>query len=316
MKLTHLRYFEHLASVLNYTKAAKDLYIAQPTLSTAIKRMEQEVGFPLFRRSEGVASTVELTEQGEILSEYVSQALEAYDEGLRLAQESHSLSRNTLRLGTVYSMKGAFWSQAIDSFLRTCETLPRIHMEQAYSSELVRQLKRGEIDVAFSAMTDEASGLDCTMVWSQPLVVCVNRESPLAQLDTISLDKLQGRRLLTYGLSSSVSASLNAFLKTCPYELDLVRQFDDEIALASFASSNPENVSLLAYSFLVNAFENVVCLPVADADKDFHKIYLMSRREQHAPLIADFIEFMTDYSFPDIFAGSREGQIAPTHRAE
>ena len=76
MKLAHLRYFEHLSSVLSYTKAAKDLYIAQPTLSTAIKRMEQELGFVLFRRSEGVASTVELTEQGSIFSEYVSQALE------------------------------------------------------------------------------------------------------------------------------------------------------------------------------------------------------------------------------------------------
>ena len=42
MRLDYLRYFDHLAEVLNYTRASEDLYIAQPTLSVAIKRMEKE----------------------------------------------------------------------------------------------------------------------------------------------------------------------------------------------------------------------------------------------------------------------------------
>ena len=53
MRVDYLRYFEHLAKVLNYTKAAQDLYIAQPTLSVAIKRMEKELGIQLFKRAGG-----------------------------------------------------------------------------------------------------------------------------------------------------------------------------------------------------------------------------------------------------------------------
>ena len=101
MKLDHLRYFDRLADMLSYTNAAKSLYIAQPTLSAAIKRMEQEVGLTLFRRAEGVASGVELTEQGRIFHEYVVQALERYDTGLNLALESQNESDSLLRLGTV-----------------------------------------------------------------------------------------------------------------------------------------------------------------------------------------------------------------------
>lgn len=308
MKLAHLRYFTHLASVLNFTKAAKDLYIAQPTLSAAIKRMEQELGFALFRRSEGVASRIELTEQGSIFNEYVIQSLERYDTGLRLAEESIATTNNTLRLGTVYSMKGSFWSQAIDSFLRTCETLPRFHMEQAYSGELVRQLKSGKIDVAFSAITDEAVDLDIVKVWSQPLVVCVHKHSPWAQLDSVSLEMLQGHRLLTYSANSPVSGALDALLDSCSYDLTLVRSFDDEIALSSFAAANPEHVSLLVYSFLVNAFEDVVCLPISDVDPEFHKIYLMSRKEAHSKLVGDFISFMSSYHFPNIFEEGMRGR--------
>ena len=104
MKLAHLRYFKHLASVMSYTKAAKDLFIAQPTLSAAIIRMEQELGFSLFNRSEGVASRIELTTQGKIYLEYVTRTLETYDEGIRLAEQSVAISENTMRLGTLYSV--------------------------------------------------------------------------------------------------------------------------------------------------------------------------------------------------------------------
>lgn len=50
MRIEYLYYFKRLAETLSYTKAAKDLYVAQPTLSVAIKRMEQEYGFALFDR--------------------------------------------------------------------------------------------------------------------------------------------------------------------------------------------------------------------------------------------------------------------------
>ncbi len=65
MKLDHLRYFDRLADMLSYTNAAKSLYIAQPTLSAAIKRMEQEVGLTLFRRAEGWRRALSLLNRAE-----------------------------------------------------------------------------------------------------------------------------------------------------------------------------------------------------------------------------------------------------------
>ena len=304
MKLDHLRYFDRLADMLSYTNAAKSLYIAQPTLSAAIKRMEQEVGLTLFRRAEGVASGVELTEQGRIFHEYVVQALECYDTGLSLALESQNESDSLLRLGTVYSMKGRFWSKAIDDFINQWGRLPHFHMEQAYSAELAKQLKSREIDVAFAAMTPEAAGLNHVHVWSQSLVACVNIENPLAQRTSITLDELKDERLLTYSVKSSVSPSIDELFGSRMKEFNVVRSFDDELSLSSFVSSHSNNVAVMVYSILVNAFDDVVCIPIADAPADFHKIYLMSRNESHSKIIGDFIDFMSSYEFPDIFAES------------
>lgn len=300
MKLAHLRYFKHLASVMSFTKAAKDLFIAQPTLSAAIKRMEQELGFALFTRTEGVAARIELTTQGKIYLEYITRALETYDEGIRLAEQSIAISENTMRLGTVYSMKGQFWSQAISAFVAQYEQRPLIHMEQAYSGELARQLKEGKIDVAFAAKTKYATDLNMMLVWSQPLVVCVNKKHPLAQQASVSLDDLKGYRLLTYGKESSVAMGLDDLFADREDEFDLVRGFDDEITLSSFVSTDPENVSLLVYSFLVNSFDDVVCLPIEGVPQDFHKVYLMSRKEPHPKLVSDFISFMSNYAFPEL----------------
>lgn len=305
MKLDHLRYFDRLAEMLSYTNAAKSLYIAQPTLSAAIKRMEQEIGITLFRRAEGVASRVELTEQGHIFHDHVVQALDCYDAGLRLALESQTESENLLRLGTVYSMKGRFWSKAIDDFISQWGTLPHFHMEQAYSAELANQLKSRDIDVAFAAMTPEAKGLNHTHVWSQSLVACVNMNSPLASKESITIEELKSERLLTYSAKSSVSASIDELFGPKMGEFNMVRSFDDELSLSSFVSSHSNNVALMVYSILVNAFDDVVCIPISDAPADFHKIYLMSRDEPHSKIVGDFIDFMGSYEFPDIFADAR-----------
>ncbi len=298
MKLDHLRYFDRLAEMLSYTKAAQSLYIAQPTLSAAIKRMEQEVGLTLFRRAEGVASGVQLTEQGTIFHEYVKQALERYDEGLRKATELQNKDANLLRLGTVYSMKGSFWSSAIDEFINQWGSLPQFHMEQAYSADLARQLKNGDIDVAFAANTSEAKGLNIVPVWSQCLVACVNRKSPLALRSELSLDDLKDERLLTYSDKSSVADSLRSLLAGREDEFDMLNIFDDELSLASFVSSHTNNVALMVYSILVNAYSDVVCLPIVDAPENFHQIYLMSRKERHSQIVADFIAFMQQREFP------------------
>ena len=114
MRLEYLRYFSHLAEVLSYTKAAKDLYIAQPTLSAAIRQLEKEIGLQLFERSAG-SSHVELTAAGSIFREYAELAVKNIDTGLRLAYETQGEINSEIRIGTIYAMQGYFWSMAKSS---------------------------------------------------------------------------------------------------------------------------------------------------------------------------------------------------------
>lgn len=299
MRLDYLRYFDHLAEVLNYTHAAEDLYIAQPTLSVAIKRMEQELGFKLFRRGEGNEKT-ELTQAGAVFREHVSLALKTYDAGVRGALEVQGELNSRLRIGTIYAMQGQLWSKALQAFSTTQAAPPEFFIEQAYSATLIERLRRKDLDVVFAAQVGDVSDLRKVLVWSQPLVLCVHKTCQLARREEVLLEELDDREVLTYALESPVNDAIETQL---PIDaLNLRRSYDDEITLCAMVQSDPRKAALLCYSFLVEAFPDVVCLRVKDLPMDFHKVYLISRCETHPRVVDDFISFMSAYRFPNAIA--------------
>lgn len=296
MRLDYLRYFNHLAKVLNFTKAAEDLFVAQPTLSVAIKRMEQELGVKLFKRGKG-SSRIELTESGAAYYEYVSLALNNLDTGLRVAREIQGEANLLVRVGTVYSMQGINWSQAMQAFLSKKSNPPKISIEQSYSPELIARLRKGELDVVFAARMDDLDDLNYIYVWSQPLVLGVHRNHPLAKREKITLDDLKKYEILTYPKESPVQ---RIDIELPVDEMNLLREYDDEITMSTIISSDENKLALFCHSFLVNAFSDVVCRRIEGLSKDFHKVYLVSRKETHPKVVDDYISFMSAYSFPNI----------------
>ena len=296
MRLDYLRYFNHLAKVLNFTKAAEDLFVAQPTLSVAIKRMEQELGVKLFKRGKG-SSRIELTESGAAYYEYVSLALNNLDTGLRGAREIQGEANSLVRVGTVYSMQGINWSQAMQAFLSKKSNPPKISIEQSYSPELIARLRKGELDVVFAARMDDLDDLNYIYVWSQPLVLGVHRNHPLAKREKITLDDLKKYEILTYPKESPVQ---RIDIELPVDEMNLLREYDDEITMSTIISSDENKLALFCHSFLVNAFSDVVCRRIEGLSEDFHKVYLVSRKETHPKVVDDYISFMSAYSFPNI----------------
>ncbi|CCY05391.1 MAG: LysR family transcriptional regulator [Eggerthellaceae bacterium] len=296
MRLDYLRYFNHLAKVLNFTKAAEDLFVAQPTLSVAIKRMEQELGVKLFKRGKG-SSRIELTESGAAYYEYVSLALNNLDTGLRVAREIQGEANSLVRVGTVYSMQGINWSQAMQAFLSKKSNPPKISIEQSYSPELIARLRKGELDVVFAARMDDLDDLNYIYVWSQPLVLGVHRNHPLAKREKITLDDLKKYEILTYPKESPVQ---RIDIELPVDEMNLLREYDDEITMSTIISSDENKLALFCHSFLVNAFSDVVCRRIEGLSEDFHKVYLVSRKETHPKVVDDYISFMSAYSFPNI----------------
>ena len=294
MRVEDLRYFEHLAEVLNYTRASKDLDISQPTLSLAIKRLEEEWGVQLFSRNR---STVELTDIGRDISDCVTGALRSLDRARVLAEESLGTENATINLGTIYAMQGKFWSQALFEFREKSSFDPHITVTQAYSRELLRRLRTGQLDVAFASRIEDTPDLRYNLCWSQSLVLGVNKKHPLAKKKEVSLAELKGQEILSYDPASPVYQGIVDLIEG--QDLNVQFSYDDEITLSSLVAGNESKTALFCYSLMINAFDDVVCIPVGEAPIDFHKTYVVSRDEGRQPkVVQEFIDFMSAYRFP------------------
>ena len=294
MRVEDLRYFEHLAEVLNYTRASKDLDISQPTLSLAIKRLEEEWGVQLFSRNR---STVELTDIGRDISDCVTGALRSLDRARVLAEESLGTENATINLGTIYAMQGKFWSQVLFEFREKSSFDPHITVTQAYSRELLRRLRTGQLDVAFASRIEDTPDLRYNLCWSQSLVLGVNKKHPLAKKKEVSLAELKGQEILSYDPASPVYQGIVDLIEG--QDLNVQFSYDDEITLSSLVAGNESKTALFCYSLMINAFDDVVCIPVREAPIDFHKTYVVSRDEGRQPkVVQEFIDFMSAYRFP------------------
>lgn len=294
MNLSHLTYFKKLAEVKHYTKAAAELYIAQPTLSVAISSLEKELGTPLFERKN---NQILLTPCGKQFYHYVCIALQNIEKGITAVHEYAGMINGQINLGTLYAIQGKYWSEAIRAFREEYGAPIQINITQGFTPALTRDLKADKLDVVFAGQTEPDPDLISVPCWAQELAVTVNKAHPLASKKEISLDELEDYHILTYKKSSIVAEELMEVLGSRKYDIEFA--YNDEITLSSLVTSNKDDVSLLCYSFLVKAFDEVVFIPVKEAPKDFHKVYLLSKKQgEKSQLLRDFITFMSSYHFP------------------
>lgn len=136
------RVFYWTAKEQNLSRAAERLFITQPSVSHAIKQLENELAVTLFHR---VAKGVRLSEEGQVLFTQVEQAFQLLDSGERHIAELKQLVRGELRLGSSDSLCKHYLLPALSRF---CSDYPRIHLDLIHGTtpDIVRHVKEGRID--------------------------------------------------------------------------------------------------------------------------------------------------------------------------
>ena len=142
MELRYLESFEAVVRCGGFTKAADDLHLAQPAISSHIKKLEQELGVTLLHRSR----TVTLSAAGERFLPYVRQALADLDEGKRLMRSFRSVSAGHVRVA-VTPLTGKFDLVSALSRFRTRYPGVTVSLRTGLIAELIHALEEGQVDV-------------------------------------------------------------------------------------------------------------------------------------------------------------------------
>lgn len=204
MELRQLRYFVTVAKTLNFSEAAKSLFITQGTLSQQIKQLEDELGCDLFVRS---SHSVSLTEAGAEMLPLAQSTLEDSAECFQRISDLKKGVAGTLNIGLTTSFRGIL-NNALKIYLKE---YPNVKLDIDYNNigELVSMLEAHEIDffIAFKSAV-QYDEIETFPILDSELCAVMSKDHPLADRESLTLQDLERQRII---LPSSGLQSRKAF---------------------------------------------------------------------------------------------------------
>lgn len=187
MELRQLKYFVKAAETLNFSEAAKSLYITQSTLSQQIRQLETEMNVQLFQRN---SHEVRLTEAGEELLPYAQQTLRSAETCFHRLRDLQELLTGTLNIGVTYS----FSPILTETVLTFMKRYPEVKLNIYYKTmtELMDMLEKNEVDfvLAFKP-THRNESIESHILFDNHLAAIVRPDHPLAHQKSVTLSDLE-----------------------------------------------------------------------------------------------------------------------------
>lgn len=192
MTLTELRYIVAVAQERHFGRAAQRCFVSQPTLSIAIKKLEEELSVSLFDRSSNEVIT---TEAGTRIIAQARRVLEEADRIKHLATEEQNELEGAFKLGLIFTVAPYLLPKLIFSLRTNAPKMP-LMLEENYTHVLTESLKRGDLDAIVIAKPFHEPGVVTTPLYDEPFFVIVPKGHPFEELDSVTTSQLSEEQVL------------------------------------------------------------------------------------------------------------------------
>ena len=194
MELRHLRYFLAVGEALNFTKAAARLRVAQPALSRQMRDLEDEIGVDLLRRG---PRGVTLTPEGRLFLAEARELLKLTCESVRKVHAMVRGEYSDLHIGYRVPTIVEFLPQALAAFQKA-EPSVNVRLHELPFDELIAGLRNAALELAILLLptSEHITGIEFESLHTYPLCVALNAAHPLAQLESIPLERLATEPIL------------------------------------------------------------------------------------------------------------------------
>jgi LysR family hydrogen peroxide-inducible transcriptional activator len=209
MTLTELRYIVAVARERHFGRAAEACFVSQPTLSVAIKKLEEELDLKLFERG---ASEVSVTPLGEAIVRQAQSVLEQAAAIKEIAKRGKDPLSGPLRLGIIYTIGPYLLPELVRHAIDMTPQMP-LMLQENFTVKLLDMLRTGELDCAIMAEPFPDTGLATAPLYDEPFLVAVPASHPLAKRKSISSEELKQETMLLLGTGHCFRDQV---LEVCP----------------------------------------------------------------------------------------------------
>jgi DNA-binding transcriptional LysR family regulator len=244
MEMHQVRYFLAVARTLNFTRAADECNVSQPSLTRAIKQLEAELGGDLFRRER----PTQLTELGQRMHPLLKQCYEAAAGARSLASAFKSGEIGALRIALTHAVDLSLLIPFLNQIRRQFNRL-ELRFLRGDSQEVAEMLKNGEAELGIAAELDETwERLDSWPLFTEDFRLVLSKDHRLAKQGEVTLEDLQPEQWLSRNYcehADRLSASLREHGLNCDHghqissERDLIELLEAEVGVAVMPDTSP-----------------------------------------------------------------------------
>ena len=283
MTLTELKYIVAVARERHFGKAAEACYVSQPTLSVAVKKLEEELDLKLFERS---ANEVTVTPLGEEIVRQAQSVLEQAENIRGIAKRGKDPLAGPLRLGIIYTIGPYLLPDLVRQVIAQTPQMPLI-LQENFTVKLIDSLRTGEIDCAILAEPFPDANLAIAPLYDEPFMAAVPSTHPLAARSSITAEELKKETMLLLGNGHCFRDHV---LEVCP-------EFARFSSHAEGISKSFEGSSLETIKHMVAAGMGVTLVPRLSVPKEALLPATMARpaaksRSKQAPELPSYIKYL------------------------
>ena len=195
MTLTELKYIVAVAREKHFGRAADACFVSQPTLSVAIKKLEEELEVKIFERN---ANEVTVTPLGEEIVRQSQSVLEQAAQIKEIAKRGKDPLSGALRLGVIYTIAPYLLPELVRHTIEMSPQMP-LMLQENFTVKLLEMLRSGDIDCAIMAEPFPDAGLAVAPLYDEPFMAAVPSNHPLAQQTSITAQALKSETMLLLG---------------------------------------------------------------------------------------------------------------------
>lgn len=297
LNLRHLEFFKELAHTQHMAKAADNLGISQPSLSYAIKKLEKEIGVPLF---EPDGRNIKLTPIGAVYLKYITASLNDLSQGNELVQQLMNPDTGHINLGFTYTMGQQLVPELITQFqLDPQNQAVSFSLGQGNSNELLAALADEKYDLVLASNVDKlgeqptANLFDFIPIVQQAIVAAVPTNHPLALKESLTVRDLAPYPMILFSENSGLRPLIDQVLAQAHVKPKVAYEVEEDHTMAGFVRFNL-GVAIMPDLPLLDQ-SSVLLKPLEDQPLQ-HQIYLIVKRNHFlTPSVHRFQEFSRNY---------------------
>jgi DNA-binding transcriptional LysR family regulator len=199
MDLMQLEMFVATAEARGVQRAAERVFRTQPAVSMALRKLEEEIGAPLFDRSN---RGFVLTATGELLFASAKRLLSLRDEALSQIRELHSLERGRVRIGANESAGNYLLPRLIQAFWHKHPNV-RVDVSRQNSRQLIHDIRENTVDLALISFMPEEKDIEALPVMADELILIAGREHPFAKRSGLSIRDFGEEAFIAHTVTSA-----------------------------------------------------------------------------------------------------------------